>query len=423
MTARLRERRSDQSVLIAVRVFWVALTAVIVGLIIVGVPVTWNFLLQPCSGGASCLGWGLTAAGISSVHRSGISLDVYVGFLIGNNLGQTILWLTVSAIIVWRAPLERMALLTPFVLLAFPASAAVGILATLAVVQPVWSGPIHVVQLAGVGLLIPFLYTFPDGRFVPRWTLWFCIAGMGAQIEQSLVYMGAWQRSPLSQFIALAVLAVSLASIPLLQVYRYRRIYDSLQRQQTKWVVVGVALAVVGLIVLIVGSSTSPNDFQALPIQQLIANVSWTVVTMFIPITIGIAVLRYRLWDVDVFINRALVYGSLTVTLGALYIGGVIVFQMLARSVTGQSSDLAIAIVTLTVAALFNPWRRALQAFIDRRFYRRKYDAARTLAAFTSRLRDEVDLDQLAGDLAGVVNDTVQPSSISLWLPRPREPA
>jgi hypothetical protein len=136
-----------------------------------------------------------------------------------------------------------------------------------------------------------------------------------------------------------------------------------------------------------------------------------------IPTSFAIAILRYRLWDIDVLINRALVYGSLTASTAAVYIGGVIGLQALSRAVMGQHSDLAIAVATLAVAALFNPWRRRLQAFIDRRFYRRKYDSSRTLAAFTTRLRDDVDLDRLAVDLTAVVQETIQPSHVALWLP------
>jgi hypothetical protein len=138
---------------------------------------------------------------------------------------------------------------------------------------------------------------------------------------------------------------------------------------------------------------------------------------LLIPVSVAIAILRYRLWEIDVLINRALVYGSLTVSTAAVYIGGVIGLQALFRSISGQSSDLAVAIVTLAVAALFNPWRRRLQRFIDRRFYRQRYDAARALTAMSSRLRDEVDLDSLIGEIVSVVDQTVQPSHLALWLP------
>jgi hypothetical protein len=135
-----------------------------------------------------------------------------------------------------------------------------------------------------------------------------------------------------------------------------------------------------------------------------------------IPLAIGIAILRYRLYDIDVIINRALVYGSLTVTLVLVYLGGVVALQAALRVLTGQESTLAVVASTLAIAALFVPLRRRVQAFVDRRFYRRKYDAAKTLAAFNARLRDETRLDALSEDLIGVITRTVQPAHASLWL-------
>jgi hypothetical protein len=139
-----------------------------------------------------------------------------------------------------------------------------------------------------------------------------------------------------------------------------------------------------------------------------------------LPLTAAVAIMRYRLYDIDVVINRTLVYGSLTLSLAAVYFGGVVGLQSLFRAVTGQTSDVVVAIVTLAVAAVFNPWRRRLQSFIDRRFYRRKYDASRTLATFSTRLRDDVDLDHLSRDLAGLIHETMEPSLVLLWL---RDPA
>jgi hypothetical protein len=135
-----------------------------------------------------------------------------------------------------------------------------------------------------------------------------------------------------------------------------------------------------------------------------------------LPLAAAIAMMKYRLYDIDVFINRTLVYGSLTISLAAVYILAVIGLEALFRAVTGQSSDLAIAIATLAIAALFSPWRRRLQIFIDRRFYRRRYDVSQTLSAFTAQLRDEVDLDRLSGDLAMVVRETMEPTTVMLWL-------
>ena len=137
---------------------------------------------------------------------------------------------------------------------------------------------------------------------------------------------------------------------------------------------------------------------------------------LFIPIFTYIAILRYRLYDIDVVINRTLVYGSLTVTLVALYFGAIVVLQRVFVILTGQKSTLAVVASTLLIAALFTPLRRRLQSFIDRRFYRNKYDARKTLEAFSTRLRNETDLDAVSDDLVGVVTETMQPAHVSLWL-------
>jgi len=153
-----------------------------------------------------------------------------------------------------------------------------------------------------------------------------------------------------------------------------------------------------------------------LPWWSVAGSTGWWLTLTIVPIALSVAVLRYRLYEIDLIINRTLVYGGLTAMLVGVYVGTIVVLQGVLRALTGHESQLAIVASTLVVAALFNPLRRRIQAFIDRRFYRRKYDAAKTLEAFSAKLRDETDLNALSDDLVGVVRETMQPTHVSLWL-------
>jgi hypothetical protein len=204
-------------------------------------------------------------------------------------------------------------------------------------------------------------------------------------------------------------------------VLRYRRSGADV-REQIKWL--AFAASVVGISYLsavIIGIFFLPELFSPqVPRNLLYALIPNLVLMSYagIPIAIGFAVLKYRLYDIDVIINRALVYGSLTVMLAAVYFGGVVGTQAVLGTLTGreQQPQLAVVVSTLAIAALFTPLRRRIQAFIDRRFYRRKYDAARTLDRLSLRLREEVDLENLVGELVGVVRRTLEPTHVSLWL-------
>ncbi len=151
----------------------------------------------------------------------------------------------------------------------------------------------------------------------------------------------------------------------------------------------------------------------------LVSTYVYPVGLLLIPLTLGIAVLRYRLWDIDILINRTLVYGTLTASLALAYFGLIFALQYLLRGMINQNNDVAIVVSTLAIAALFQPLRKRIQAGIDRRFYRRKYDAAKTIAAFSATLRNEVDLTQLREHLLNVVQETMQPAHVSLWLRQP----
>ncbi|MGI8541656.1 MAG: hypothetical protein ACR2N0_18085, partial [Rubrobacteraceae bacterium] len=149
---------------------------------------------------------------------------------------------------------------------------------------------------------------------------------------------------------------------------------------------------------------------------EVVGDLMFGAVIIALPTSIGIAILRHRLFDIDILINKTLVYATLTITLAAVYFGSVAVFQRLLGAFMGESSQIAVVASTLAIAALFTPFRRFLQNFIDRRFYRQKYDAAKTLEAFSAKLREETDIEDLSGELVGVVRETVRPVHASLWL-------
>jgi hypothetical protein len=184
------------------------------------------------------------------------------------------------------------------------------------------------------------------------------------------------------------------------------------ERQQIKWLLYAGAIWFVGGILQITVFSPLVEGSWGLWVGNLLVAVGG----LGGPIAIGVAILRYKLYEIDTLINRTLVYGVLTASLVLFYLGSVILLQALFRALTGQESQLAVVASTLAIAALFNPLKRRIQSFIDRRFYRRKYDAAKTLEAFSAKLRNETDLDTLSDDLTGVVRETMQPAHISLWL-------
>jgi len=203
------------------------------------------------------------------------------------------------------------------------------------------------------------------------------------------------------------------------QIYRYRRFSNAVQRQQTKWVVFGLTIGIsgfAGTLMLIMITFARPGFATGL-MGYILGGTALILFLLFIPASIGMAILRSHLWDVDILIRRTLVYGALTATLALVFFGSVILLQRLVGSFTGvENSPIAIVISTLAIAGLFSPLRRRIQNDIDRRFFRRKYNAQKTLESFAASVRDEVELEDLTGRLLAVVEETMQPENVSLWL-------
>jgi hypothetical protein len=279
----------------------------------------------------------------------------------------------------------------------------------------------------GLGLSLVFLpLLFPDGHPPShRWRPvgWLGGLSIGLTVVSSTILL--WpERGPalltgdenpshvvnvLVGFIALPLMLLAGLGAVISLFVRFRRTRGH-ERQQIKWFASAAALTLVCISVF--GQST----LRGLP--GVIVALSFLLVIPSIPIATGIAILRYRLYDIDLIINRTLVYGSLSASLALVYFGGVATTQAIFRALTGQEQQpqLAVVVSTLAIAALFMPLRRRIQSFIDSRFYRRKYDARKTLEAFSAKLKDETDLDALSGDLVGVVRETMQPAHVSLWL-------
>ena len=290
-----------------------------------------------------------------------------------------------------------------------------------------WIGLLSSWWLPGLGLMgTHLLLRLPSGSLLSaRWRWWSRFSTLAIAIAMALVLvapgpvaevsgtsnpLGLAGQDALSPLLLLLPIAVGGSAASL--VLRYRRA-GVVERVQIRWIAYAGGIVLAGVVLAFVPTELGLAEENSAPaFVEGLLYVAFTTV----PVAIGISVLRYRLYDIDVVINRTLVYGSLTAILAAAYVGTVLMLQLALGGIT-QDSQLAVAGSTLAAAALFRPARARIQTTVDRRFYRRRYDAGRTLEAFATRLRQQVDLAELTADLRGVVTETMQPTSASLWLP------
>jgi hypothetical protein len=282
--------------------------------------------------------------------------------------------------------------------------------------MPFFRWPVELLEVLADSTLYLFLMVVPAGTFVPRQMRWvwlaFTVLGfvLGLAPDDLPMSENLWLLLP-----ALAGLVALLLSPAFAQIYRYRHVSTPAEREQTKWVAFGVSVALVSHVtVILVGSLYEP---EAVALWGVAYHLAIHGTMLLIPVSLLGAILLSRLWSIDVIIRRTLVYTLLTVALGIVYLAAVIVLQALVVAFTGQNrSTLVTVLSTLAIAALFSPLRVWLQRAVDRRFYRRRYSMGQTLARFSDTLRDDLELDGLAGRLVHVVDETMQPEHVSLWL-------
>lgn len=400
---------SLSSKLTLTRIAWLIITVLCLVLFITSLPLRLSELTQ-------------LVAATNPPHLGAINFApvVYVVSAFALELFGSLIFLTLALLIVWRRSDNLAAIRISALLIAFGV-ALPGTAYAIVSGAPIWQINPSALQALGWSALLIFAYLFPDGQWIPRWTrflvplwlLWtasfFAFAGRLTAGRPALI--------AISYLIWIAWLGTGVG----MQVYRYHWVATPMQRQQSKWVLLGFTGALVGILLV------SAQNIIAL-VQGKHATLSAHTVTLSlialtlsalpIPISIAIAILKHNLFSIDRFINLSLVYGALTLVIGSIYAGSVGLSQFIIQSITGRGgqSQLALTLSTFAVAAIFQPLRRRIQRTIDRQFYRRRYDATQTIAAFSASLRAEVDLSEITKSLIRVAHHTMQPSHVSLWL-------
>jgi hypothetical protein len=380
----------------AARAGWIAVATLALGLTTAGVVVA---LDRPDLARAPSVRATLAQAGLSNQVTQVVALILPLAAVVATGL-----------LIFWRRSDDGAAMLIALMLVL---SCAIPMRTEWALHRAVpWLQlPIRFLWVLAMFLWLIFLFVFPDGRFVPRWTRLLGAVAIPAALLVDVSHEQSTTRLGLTVLIWSVFWGIGLYA----QAYRYRHVSGPVQRQQTKWVALAVSFLLIFLLfgifipALVLGPA---NPWSVWALAALLP------LMLLFPASFAIAILRHHLYDIDRLLSRTLTYGALTIVLGSVYAGAVVVLGQVLNPQGGDSA-LAVAASTLLVAALFQPLRRRIQGAVDRRFNRRRYDAAKTIEAFAVRLREQLDLDALSTELLGVVDQTMQPTAASLWLRPP----
>ncbi len=344
-----------------------------------------------------------------AAKERGMGLPAYAGFKIVFNTLFILIYVLIATIVLWKGRHQWFAWYTATLMLFLAGYSYIDQIYAAQLVPPKW------LEMGSLlwPLLLLYMYLFPNGRAVPRWTrtpmflLYTLFFLFMASFNYAVFFPGQIDSTlDTIESYAQALIPIILVLILICQFLRYRNHSTPVEKQQTKWFLFGLFLVVL-----------------TIPLDTFLKDFVWkdeydALGLIWIPIALAIAILQYRLWDIDLIIRRTVVYAALTGLLVLIYFGLVTVLQNLLAAVINQQSPLVIVISTLAIAALFNPLRSWLQSFLERRFYRRSYNLEQTLDKFTRQARDEVDLEQLVQVFLRSVGDTLEPETMLLWINR-----
>jgi hypothetical protein len=408
------------------RTVWLTVAGLTVALFVAGVRAQIGQLRGPCPL-STCVNGHVPSTVAHAFATLHLSVRFYGGYELGRNVLFAVGYAAAAALLFWRRSYDPLTLFVALTLVLFGiGSFDHGLLvAALAIIGPGWQLPVTFLGFLGELAFGFFVVIFPDGRFVPRWLL------LAAPVLMAIWWVpeAFFPGSPLDYTTwpgpaYFAGWVVILGAMGAFQVYRYQRISTPAQQFQTKWVVYGFVAAGIGYfgsrIILYVFAPAALTSRSAI-LADLTGYTLAYASMLAIPVCIAIAILRHRLYDIDIIIRRTLVYSIVTGILALVYLGSIVGTQAVVQAIWGPQPLPAVVVATSTllIAALFQPLRSRVQAIVDRRFYRRAYDAAQTVETFGRTLRNDVDLDHVTEHLLAVVGATMQPSQVSLWLVQP----
>ena len=397
---------------------WLTIALAYLAFFLIELRLDYNQLLLPCEG-EGCDWAAITEAEAAALAGWGLTTRFYSGVLAGAVLLTVAIFSFLGALIFWREGKSRIGFFVSLFLMISPivwyADAD-----NVAANYPALALPSTVLSIIGIWIQFVLLYLFPNGKFYPRWASIPLVLTWIVVVITTLSLGGFLPPGLLDDFwrgFVPFLLALALPGV--LQIFRYFRNATAVERLQTRWVVFGFVLYFLGPFFWYVFFG-GEVFFQPGEPRLLASLFGWVLIQLMLLAflsTIVIAILRYRLWDLDLIIRRTLIYGSLTGALALFYFGAVVLLQAVFGGLAGDAgSPLVTVMSTLAIAALFNPLRTRLQGFIDRRFYRKKYNAELSIARFAASARDEVDLNRLAGSLLAAVDETMRPETTNLWL-------